>query len=38
LYALDSTTALDILRKQKFDLIFLDHDLGGEFLVKGITP
>jgi len=31
-YALDAVTALDILSKRKFDLIFLDHDLGGDFL------
>jgi predicted O-methyltransferase YrrM len=31
-YALDAVTALDILNKRKFDLIFLDHDLGGGFM------
>jgi CheY-like chemotaxis protein len=32
-YAVDSGQALEALRQQKFDLIFLDHDLGGQLYV-----
>lgn len=34
----DATVAIDILNKQKFDICFLDHDLGGQTYVNSDKP